>query len=53
MEFDIGKDFGVRQEAQFGTALAGWTDLLERIYRLSFGVFLLMVEAVAPDIQPK
>ncbi len=53
MELDVAEDGHGRLEAQRGTALGRGFQLLERVLRLAQRVFLLVVEAVAPDIQPQ
>ena len=53
MELDVGEDLDRRLEAQQGAALARVFQALERVDRLAQGVFLLVVAAVAPDLQPQ
>ena len=53
VEFDVGEDLGVGQEAQLGAALGRRAHHLERVHRLAHRVFLLVVLAVAPDVEPQ
>lgn len=53
MELDVAEDLHRRLEAQRGAALGRGFQLLERVLRLTQRIFLLVVEAVAPDIQPQ
>src|SRR5690606_27986751 len=53
VELDVGEDLLGRLEAQAGATLVRRLQLLERVQRLAQGIFLLPVEAVAPDVQPQ
>ena len=53
VELDVAEDLSGRLEAQQGAALVGSFELLERIQRLAQRVFLLVMEAIAPHIQPQ
>ena len=52
MELDVGEDLGRRPEPQRGPApVALVAEALERVDRLAKRIFLLVVPAIAPDVQ--
>src|SRR5207342_3122057 len=53
MEFDVGEYLDRRLEAEQGAALARILEALEWVQRLTQRVFLTVMAAVAPDIQPQ